>query len=476
MDDGMSSSMDRATVNGLVQLARDLAGTSDLTAMLSLLVTAITEVAGFECAAINLLTEEGDLQVAAVAGSSSLEQELLGSIGSRAAWDVELAKGDRHGGVQMVFDAVADSDLPTWSSEDESWFARRSGHLRAWRPEFALYVPMVDEHGDLVGVVSADLPRSGLVPDRAQLAALEVVARQAEMAVVGAQAHALSSADERLYGSVFETAESPTCIADGAGRLIRVNGSFRSQFGEVSAASEFDDLTNRVEGAEGLASVLQDRATGLSQERTLVVSTGLGHHLRWFRVVVRGVAGGSADPARAVCTMTDITADRRMHEQYQHDAEHDVLTGLLNRRGLHEAAAAVLAPTEIVGVVAVLFCDLDDFKLANDLHGHQHGDDVLIEVARCLRTAVPEPSLLSRVGGDEFVIVARCGSAAEAQILADAVVSCVSVRLPGSDERVTASVGMAIDQGGRGVDDLLHAADEALYRAKQSGKRGWVQA
>lgn len=478
MHEDTSSSLDRATVNGLVQLARDLAGTTDLPTMLSLVVTAITEVARFECAAINLVTETGDLQVVAVAGPPDLEEVLLGSVGSRAAWEVELAEGERHGAVHMNLDSVPDGEMPSWMSGDASWFARTAGDPRAWRREFAIYVPMADSAGELIGVVSVDMPASGLVPGDAQLAAVEVLARQAETAIASARALARTALDEHVYGSVFETAGAAMAIANRSGELTQTNRRFREQFDAVADADAFDRATSHVEGAHSLRAVIAEMFDGPVGERTFVVAAGASEDPRWYHVAVRGVAYTGADPVRAVCTMTDITAERRVRDQYQHDAEHDALTGLLNRRGLHHEAPAFLADRRAGEVVAVLFCDLDDFKQANDLRGHHQGDEVLIEVARCLAQAASEPALIARVGGDEFVVVTRCGSHAEAVALADDVVACVAVRLHEHDVVVTTSVGMAVEEavGQRGISELMHAADEALYAAKQSDKGGWVLA
>ena len=196
-------------------------------------------------------------------------------------------------------------------------------------------------------------------------------------------------------------------------------------------------------------------------------------------MTVRGVAYLGSSPVRAICTMVDITAERRIRHQFQHDAEHDPLTGLLNRRGVRAAAQRIAEECMPRDFLVAMFCDLDGFKQVNDQHGHGFGDQVLVEVTTVLRAAVPEPVIIGRVGGDEFVIFAACSSIHEAQKLADTVVGAVAVPVPGSPDVVlTTTVGMAMDDSEprREISELMKAADEALYRAKTAGGARWMSA
>ena len=189
--------------------------------------------------------------------------------------------------------------------------------------------------------------------------------------------------------------------------------------------------------------------------------------------------------------VTDVVeADRRL----QHAARHDDLTGLPNRRRLVERLEESLRRgTELGRQVAVLFCDLDGFKLVNDTGGHAAGDAVLIETSRRLLEAVRADDVVARVGGDEFVVVVEpwnAGTSAGqpprrdagprqdrqlairiAERLAAAFAQPLTV--DGVDYVVTASIGVTygpVDDAGTTPESLLRAADTAMYRAKALGK------
>lgn len=163
-------------------------------------------------------------------------------------------------------------------------------------------------------------------------------------------------------------------------------------------------------------------------------------------------------------------------ERLTHAATHDLLTGLPNRARLADRLQESLGRSQRNGGrVAVLFCDLDGFKAVNDTAGHGAGDAVLVEVAARLRAAVRSDALVSRVGGDEFVIVVedlREGVDAVLMALADRLVEVVRrpVIVDGTAHRVSASLGLAISWPGDTADVLLDRADAAMYSAKRDGK------
>ncbi|WP_454658014.1 diguanylate cyclase domain-containing protein [Bosea beijingensis] len=155
-------------------------------------------------------------------------------------------------------------------------------------------------------------------------------------------------------------------------------------------------------------------------------------------------------------------------------ASHDPLTGLLNRRGLDSVLDEAGDSGEALGL---LLLDLDGFKLINDRHGHQAGDDLLKQVAMRLKGVVRPDDIVARLGGDEFALVVRgLEDAAAISEVANRAVSIVKApfMLMGQLVTVGASVGVSVkperDSGQWTAEVLTRAADQALYGAKRAGK------
>jgi diguanylate cyclase (GGDEF)-like protein len=160
--------------------------------------------------------------------------------------------------------------------------------------------------------------------------------------------------------------------------------------------------------------------------------------------------------------------------QLEHQAFHDSLTDLANRALFNDRVRHALARARRDGgSLAVLFVDLDDFKVVNDSLGHAGGDRLLREVAARLRGCVREPDTVGRLGGDEFAILAEGADAATAGVLAERVLATLSAPFPlvGGQVTIRASVGVAVDEQ-LTLDDaqLLRNADIAMYAAKSRGK------
>jgi diguanylate cyclase (GGDEF)-like protein/PAS domain S-box-containing protein len=176
----------------------------------------------------------------------------------------------------------------------------------------------------------------------------------------------------------------------------------------------------------------------------------------------------------------DITDLKAAQRRLEFDATHDTLTGLANRalfREIGERALASSRRTE--DPVAVLFLDLDGFKLVNDTYGHDAGDVLLALVARRVVEAIRAGDVLARLGGDEFVILCeRPRSEHQMLELADRIIETVSqpFTIDGHEVRVGLSIGIAFSHpNGAGITELIRDADVALYRAKHEGRgRAWL--
>ena len=171
----------------------------------------------------------------------------------------------------------------------------------------------------------------------------------------------------------------------------------------------------------------------------------------------------------------DLTDRKRDEARIRHLAHHDALTDLPNRFLLQERLSYALdAATASKAEVALLYIDLDRFKPINDLLGHGGGDSLLIQVAQRLQAELRATDTLARVGGDEFVVVMNTGRAALAASLAQRLIDSIArpFDLDGHQVEIGTSVGIALFPGDcSSQDTLMHAADTALYRAKQD-RRG----
>jgi diguanylate cyclase (GGDEF)-like protein/PAS domain S-box-containing protein len=175
-----------------------------------------------------------------------------------------------------------------------------------------------------------------------------------------------------------------------------------------------------------------------------------------------------------VATHEDITERRRAERQIAHMARHDALTDLPNRVLFRDRLIEALVDVQRGAQLAVLYLDLDRFKAVNDTLGHQKGDDLLKVVAARLRRCLRETDTVARVGGDEFAIIqVGIGQPLDAAMLARRV--CEAIRAPcdvsGHAVLVDTSIGVAVaPNDGSAPDELLKAADMALYGAKADGR------
>ena len=170
----------------------------------------------------------------------------------------------------------------------------------------------------------------------------------------------------------------------------------------------------------------------------------------------------------------DVAARRALEAKLSYQAFHDPLTGLANRRRFVEEAEAALGRRHRPGSVAALFLDLDDFKTVNDSLGHAAGDDLLVAVGERIRSGLRETDVAARLGGDEFgVLLVDVPDAAFAKAVATRLLENLETSIPlaGTTVTVGASIGIAVDSAAMtGVDELLGAADVAMYQAKARGK------
>jgi two-component system, cell cycle response regulator len=269
-----------------------------------------------------------------------------------------------------------------------------------------------------------------------------------------------------------------------------------TRFGEALAASHDIDQLLRVI-VETAVDATQASGGALVGAKGEIVEVGdpsegrqrfelplVGGHTTYGRLLLAGDAFSIQDVETA-----SILADHavvalenaRLHQIVERQALLDGLTGLANRRQAEEALAAELARSQRFGSpLAVVLADLDDFKSVNDRYGHATGDAVLREFAKVLRTTVREIDLCARWGGEEFLLVLPGTDADGAEHVADRIrhtLARTPIETTGdSPLYVTASFGVAAYPLVTAADELVAAADAALYDAKHAGKNTVVAA
>jgi diguanylate cyclase (GGDEF)-like protein/PAS domain S-box-containing protein len=195
----------------------------------------------------------------------------------------------------------------------------------------------------------------------------------------------------------------------------------------------------------------------------------------WVSAVYRPHYDAGGGIAGVIGLIRDITERKQAEQQIEYQAYHDALTGLANRRLFQEHLSLALALAgRRNGLVAVLFLDLDNFKLINDTLGHTIGDDLLRVVAERVKACVREGDTVARVGGDEFTIVLQdIVKSEDAAVVAQKVLRTIAepVELNGHRLYVTTSIGITtFPDDGDDAETLLKNADNAMYRAKSEGR------
>jgi diguanylate cyclase (GGDEF)-like protein len=211
----------------------------------------------------------------------------------------------------------------------------------------------------------------------------------------------------------------------------------------------------------------------------LIVLTGIGEEDLGVQAIQAGaqdyLMSGQVDPGALRRTLRHARERKRMQDQLVHLTRHDALTGAVNRAALREhVAAALIRVARRDTPLAVMYLDLDRFKVINDHWGHDAGDTVLREVVVRLRSAVRSTDVVARLGGDEFaVLLDDFGSRPALHELAQRILRCLEapIELSGARVAITGTIGVACSgERLRSADDLLSAADSAMYRAKRRGR------
>jgi diguanylate cyclase (GGDEF)-like protein/PAS domain S-box-containing protein len=259
---------------------------------------------------------------------------------------------------------------------------------------------------------------------------------------------------------------------DAEGRVTFVSSRFAEATGtpvdQVIGTRWMDTLSD----ADAMMGLLEITSRGLPY-RDHIVPVDVRGERRWWSLSGTPKLSAEGELLGYRGVGSDVTEQQRASQRITELATFDALTGLVNRRIIHQALAEGLQ----AGNVALLFVDLDRFKAVNDSLGHAFGDRLLKDVAIRLQDVVVEATgtraLVGRLGGDEFAVVLRNAGADEALRVGEALISRLSLPYVLGDKRaaIGASVGLAVGpQDGDTVEGLVRAADLALYDVKGKGR------
>lgn len=269
-----------------------------------------------------------------------------------------------------------------------------------------------------------------------------------------------------IGGWEWETGHSRLYLTDEALRILGQRRPFETMDQMLACLRE----PHRRRFAQALEHAVATRG-GLDLE--LQGNRADGHSF-WVRAIGETEAGDSAT-IRITGTLQDITERKQDEETLRVQARTDPLTGLMNRDAiLGEIGARLQDPVQ--SHVAVLYIDLDRFKMVNDVLGHAAGDELLANAAQRIRGAVGTEGLIARFGGDEFLVV--CGLADDPdrpERIADAILAAFieGFRFDKEEFAITASIGIArAPQDGDRPQALIHNADAAMYDSKRRMRNG----
>ena len=331
----------------------------------------------------------------------------------------------------------------------------------------------------LLGLALADADvrwvRMGALPRCAPDGSPVVVLTCSDVTSERAAVIALATAERRLRLTA-EHAPIGIALVSTAGIMLDVNEALCRLLGYGHAeltGRTLDEITHPDHvgsDAELLGRLLDGGAETYRVEKVYLTRDG---RQVWAQLSVALARDERGDPQYLITMVEDVSAARAATTALDHRASHDQLTGLPNRTLLLERTDAALARMSVQrSHVALLFCDLDEFKLINDSRGHAAGDAVLVETAHRLTQCIREADTAARLGGDEFVVLCEgLTSRAEVEVVAQRLIDALTEPMSrAGDITMTVSIGVAFAEPGTTGAELLRNADAAMYLAKSGGR------
>jgi len=286
---------------------------------------------------------------------------------------------------------------------------------------------------------------------------------------------------QRLAASLFDQLPQAAMLSDPEQRILMVNDAFCATTGWSREAilGRRESVLNAGRDAPGLSQEIQAAlASGDVWEGELWSRRSDGEVFPESRLAV-AVRGPSDSRCYRLSLFSDISAEKFAAERIHRLAHYDATTELPNRVLLQDRLLhAINRAARDSGRLALLFLDLDGFKLINDSLGHAAGDNVLRKVGERLTSRLRKADVVARVGGDEFaVVLSEVGQDSDVQAICEQLLQVITepYALGGHNGHVTASIGIAVfPEDGSDVPTLLKHADAAMYQAKENGKNRYV--
>jgi diguanylate cyclase (GGDEF)-like protein len=517
-------------LRGLVEVTRLLRAREDLPALLDAVARTIGESLGYRTVAVNVYRPAwDDFEVTTVYGNEEARETLLGNARPGDDWTVLLSdRFERHGAYVVLSGSV------DWTSLGPSYVPQggRSCHPDAWDPEDALFVPMRDHRGLLLGIISVDEPVTGLRPTDDDLEVLVSLADHAALAVEAVRESAESARHQRALEELLAVSSRITGETSNAEILRRVCTGIRDalDFSNVCAAlvdpetgavvpqatagwrledvqrrqlvtvAQLEPLLDEVFLREGCYLLTHAQARARLGNEVDVYPSQLNGRGPWawnrhsLFVPLWDGAGAllgiiwvdnpsdrlvpSADRLQALRIFANDAAAALVSGRHLGElrflADHDPLTRLLNRRAFVDRLEGEVARAVRYGrSFGLVVTDLDEFKLLNDRYGHAAGDEALVTFANVLAESLRRPDDAFRIGGDEFaVLVAEATEEDTRQVVAR--VEALLEKLSAGGEPWVADLSAcfgcaACPEDAKDAQTLFRLADEALYDAKRNG-------
>jgi len=517
-------------LRGLVEVTRLLRAREDLPTLLDAVARTIGQSLGYRTVAVNLYRPAwDDFEVTAVYGNEEARSLLLGTVREGADWTVLLTDRFERRGAYLVLRGDVD-----WESLGLSYTPQgeRPADPEAWDPEDALFVPMRDQDGNLLGIISVDEPFSVRRPTDAELDVLVTLAAYAALALQEARESAEAARHQRALQELLAVSSRITSETASDEILRRVCTGIHDalEFRNVCAAliePETGAIVPHAAAGWGLEALRKRPSINLAQVAPLLddeflregcylltqeqLRTRLAPDVEVYpsRLNGRGPRAWnthslivplhdgegellgmiwvdnpsdrlvpSADRLQALRIFANDAAaalvSGRQVGQLRFLADHDALTQLLNRRVFIERLEGEVARAERYGrSFGLVIADLDRFKDLNDRYGHAAGDAALARFADVLARGLRKPDAAFRIGGDEFAVLLVEATEDAVRCVVDRMRSLLEELAAGGEPwlgGLQSSFGFAsYPEDATDAQTLFRLADAALYEAKRAG-------